>query len=350
MIGNELLSRLRIRTVALTRGVLAAFLTCVFFALFVNFVTETNLRATQRAIVAPSPAFELTKVFAANLGYVNALSLSPDGRWLAIACDDGKVKLWRVESGDELRVLAGHTGAVYALTFSPDSRRLATGSLDETIRLWEIRSGQEIQTFRGHSEWVNALAFSPDGTRIVSAGRDGTVRIWDVQSGSSLRVISDYPSEVFTVALSPDGRLIASDKGDSFCLRAAARGKEIAGGIAAQWGINTLAFSPDGKNLFSAGYDSRIWIWGITASAVAREMGLDGGPIISISLTGDGSLLAALCIGDKTVKILDTRTWKEAAQLEGVSYPAGSVSFSRDGRWLAAGGGDSPVRVWRRRE
>jgi WD40 repeat protein len=162
-----------------------------------------------------------------------------------------------------------------------------------------------------------------------------------------LRVI-DYPSEAFTVAAASGNKLFASDKGNSFSLREIATGSEIAAGAPGQWGINTVVFSPRGSQLITSGYDGVVWVWNIAKAKLDEHIPVEGTPIISLAITGNGSLLAALCSGNARVVLFDTATWKELGHLPGVSYPAGSVVFSADGRLLAAGGGDSPIRIWQR--
>jgi hypothetical protein len=61
---------------------------------------------------------------------------------------------------------------------APDARRLASASLDGTIKIWDLETGQDVLTLHGHPE-VFALAFSPDGRRLASGGNDNTIRIWD---------------------------------------------------------------------------------------------------------------------------------------------------------------------------
>jgi WD40 repeat protein len=55
---------------------------------------------------------------------------------LAVAGDDGRVKLWNLRSGRIVRSLGG--GPLRALSFSPDGRRLIGAGQDGVIRVWSL--------------------------------------------------------------------------------------------------------------------------------------------------------------------------------------------------------------------
>lgn len=300
---------------------------------------------------APSSAnvagYSLIHVLERAAGYVNAMAMIPDGSLLAVAGDDGRVTLWSTASGKMVRELRGHKGPVYAVAISADSKMIATAGYDETIRIWELASGRERRALTGHKGWINAVAFTSDGHKLFSAGRDRSLRTWDVDTGKMLRVI-EHPSEVFTVAAAPGMPWYASDKVNSASLREIETGNEVSSGIPGQWGINTIVFNPSRPQLLTGGYDGVLWAWNISEAKVEQHIKVEGSPIISLATTENGSLLAALCSGNATVALFDTATWNEAGRLEGVSYPVGSVVLSADGRILAAGGGDSPIRIWKR--
>ena len=90
------------------------------------------------------------------------------------------VHIWDAASGAEVQVIPQTAGEdVTTLSFSPDGRRLASAGFDAKVKIWDTETGQELLTLSGHKSWIWKMHFSPDGKRILSCGRDRTVRIWD---------------------------------------------------------------------------------------------------------------------------------------------------------------------------
>jgi WD40 repeat protein len=58
---------------------------------------------------------------------VNAIALTPDGRRVLTACNDGIVRLWSLESGKELLALDLGMGRVETLAIAPDGMYFAAG-------------------------------------------------------------------------------------------------------------------------------------------------------------------------------------------------------------------------------
>jgi WD40 repeat protein len=107
---------------------------------------------------------------------------SPDGKHLASASFDNKVRLWDAETGQPERVLTGHAGFILSVCFSPDGRRLASagGNLGKPgeLRVWDPATGEEVLSLGGPASGFNSVCFSPDGRRLAGASGKN-VEVWD---------------------------------------------------------------------------------------------------------------------------------------------------------------------------
>ncbi|MFO0825540.1 MAG: hypothetical protein U0792_20870 [Gemmataceae bacterium] len=109
------------------------------------------------------------------------VAVSPDGKIAVCGSPyDGKLRVFDVASGKELRRLAGHASWVTCVAFTPDGRRVISGGRDGAVKVWELATGRMLRTFT-HPKTVPAtVALSPDGKKATATGEDGTVRVWNV--------------------------------------------------------------------------------------------------------------------------------------------------------------------------
>jgi WD40 repeat protein/tRNA A-37 threonylcarbamoyl transferase component Bud32 len=110
------------------------------------------------------------------------LVLSRDGRQCASLPNawpaSKEVVISSCADGKPLFSLPAPDGGIRAVAFHPDGTRLACACSDGTIRLWDLESRQELISLAGHQGDVAAVVFSIDGTKLYSAGIDKTIRIW----------------------------------------------------------------------------------------------------------------------------------------------------------------------------
>ena len=323
------------------------------------------------------------KVWSASTGLVlrdlgpsaypsGSMDYSPDGSLLASTQGDA-VELRSSGEYQVVRRLEGHAGKVVHIAFSADGSRLASASFDETVRIWDPGSGKQVRLFRGHRGVAGRVAFRPGKTELASAGIDGVVRIWDLEAQQGVRVVPNgFSGSVASLAFSRDGDLLAvagSEERKGFLfLRSSWRRMEVRS--LRSWektldlpprkeSLKTgrrsdceIAFSAAGK-LARGNEDGTIQVWNGATGKEERSFGDHAGPIISLSFSGDGKRLAALDEGvvkvgfaqggifmtevvrPGTLVVWDVESGTEALRIPEEMRRARDVAFSPDGARLA---------------
>ncbi len=109
----------------------------------------------------------------------HSVAVSPDGETFAVTGDMNKTgKLIHLRSGEVIYAFKGHLKALRAVAFRPDGRVLATASKDGRVKLWNLQTGRLIQTLAGHSRVVFDLVFSRDGQTLITCAEDKKVKVW----------------------------------------------------------------------------------------------------------------------------------------------------------------------------
>lgn len=224
-------------------------------------------------------------VLRAHESAVNAVGVTPDG--FVTAGEDGRLAIWaRGDLSKPVRIDKIHTAPIAALTVSPDGKSIATASWDSSIALTPLEVGTS-RRLEGHQGNVNGIGFMPDGVTLVSAGYDATLRIWPTQGPA--RVIKlDAPLNALSLA--PDGR-IAAGGSDGTLFLLDAQGNNLRKIEAAESPLIALAFSPDGMRIAAASPRGSVTLFDATSGKALFTLNGPGLPVWSLAFSPDGKVL-----------------------------------------------------------
>jgi len=277
-----------------------------------------------------------TIVVPEHTGRLEKALVSPDGRWLVTATQEGTTRLWNITTGDkqqEPHVIDGHR----SWKISPDSRWLATEGQQGRVHLWDLAVDDPTATpleleMRGQLGELYSVIFGPKGRWLVAGSRNPKEPLrWDKSEWRVWDLKGDEPAKQ---------RML------------------LTGSYADRWG-NEL-FSSDGRWLLLAGAGE--WtLWDM------HERNPDVSPItLRLPHFGAAAIFSPdskhLVIGNQTWNLADelleqrSRGSKDARGVRVVMHRAAPTlvqhewstcaAFDREMRWVVRALPDNRIGVW----
>ncbi|WP_221334863.1 hypothetical protein [Streptomyces sp. EAS-AB2608] len=296
--------------------------------------------------------------------HVHALAVSPDGRTLAAARDDGALRLWNLADPQhpaELSSLRGHPDSTFTLAFGPRGDTLAGVGRDRALRVWNVSDPRRPRLLSSvpthHTDLIFSVAVSRDGRTAATGSYDRTVRLWNLSDPARPRFLSaltGHALNVKPVVFSPVGAVLASGSDDRTVRLWDVTDPRRATTTAVLEGhrdfVDALAWSRDGRTLLTGSDDRTARLWDVTDPAHPRPRGrLDGhtGMISSVEFAPDGRtpLTAGL---DGTVRVWEAGRPRpvQRAALTGVSGGLATVLPLASPGTIVTLSNDATVEIW----
>jgi len=236
---------------------------------------------------------------------VMAAVVSADGKTLFTACADGSVRAWDVAKGTELcQFVAGDVaGAARCVSLSPDGKTLAVGYARGLVHLFNPATLKEPKLLAGSANTV-ALSYTPAGL-LVARDAGHTIRMFDPKAGElrhfeAFAGSADSPS----VAVSSDGKFVAGALGEE---KESGKSALDVGVWEASSGklvdrvrvgrreheVTAVAYISNGKQVVVGDAGGKVWVIDVEKKEMVRKYEGHRGPILGLAVSPDGKTVAS---------------------------------------------------------
>jgi len=332
---------------------------------------------------------------------ITALDLSPDGRMILAGDSQGVIRLIEVAAENSMHLVGRHSSRVSAVEFSADGRMAVSGSWDGSVKLWDLKQRRKLKSPKGHNSKVIAVEFNRNSDHILSCAADGTVRLSDNQSSllktTRIRHIADVYAAAFSdnerfvitgsrdrtlkqswistgrtinsfegrsarihsVVFSSDGRLLLSSmRGQVNCWdMTTGRLRQIfkahlykedpehrfTGQHPQSMYLNSVGFSPDGRQVASLGIDGTYHAWNLENGKTIKTPERYATKLSTVAYSPDKRLYAR---GTREIYVRNTKDDRIVRTLRRHKKRITALAFSSDGRSILSGDAGGHLILW----
>lgn len=334
------------------------FFVLIFGLAFIHLALNNRVVANS----IPEPTQSVHDALGENNQRVNAIRWSLNGDILAVVYDPGGLCFYDGLLFNETQIpqKMREQSPITTVEFGMDGISFMTGHEDGTIKFWNIQSGDNTASIMAHNGRVDTIKISPNGHLLISRGNDSYMRFWDVENLSLLHetAIHSFSRPVFNL----DGKLVAfsgskelDESGQNLFVAEVWDTQSLS--LIRQFKVpmsdwlltafGDMAFSPDGNYLAAANSSLVVPIWDIQTGELINLIGSGVEESYAIAFSPEGSLLAIGGTGLR-LKRLDINANQIVALETVMAFPRSAthdIAFNPIGDVLAFSDHNS-VRLW----
>lgn len=302
---------------------------------------DDHLLRTWTLPVAPA------RSLAGSAGPTTGGAVSPDGKYLASICADGRVELIDVTSGASVRTWSAHSGAVNDVAWSADSARLTTAGADGYVKLWEAASGNELASLATGAGAATAVELLASDGQVLIGTADGSVLAWDGRPGDARELAPAVGSEIAATATNRERNLQAAattkDGQPVILIRDTSNGSVVHTLTGHKNDVTAMAFSRHGTRLASGAADGTVLVWNLVdGSVVAKCRGHEAAVTTVAFHSGVAQVVSGAA--DGSVKLWDAAAGKVLRELGGHGGALLAIHAADDGTSIFTISADQKIR------
>jgi len=201
------------------------------------------------------------------------------------------------------------------------------------------------KSFKGHTGGIRSIAFVPGKREFFTSGYDGKVLKWSLDGNDqSLQIVYSGTDIIEVLAVSPDASWLALGSSNSAIKMVSLKGNagyEMNGHTG---NLKSLIFSFDGKSLYSASLDGKVFRWDISTHTSTNVT--DGTmPVTSIDVSFNGKYLAGINSNGGVV-VWNQENKSESFRIETTGKNIKVIRFNPENDILAIGDVSGNVELW----
>ncbi|RLV91106.1 Periodic tryptophan protein 2 [Spathaspora sp. JA1] len=264
--------------------------------------------------------FNLIQSLSMGQNSINTVTINKSGEWLAFGSAKlGQLLVYEWQSESYILKQQGHFDSMNTLAYSPDGSRLVTGSDDGKVKIWDVQSGFCLFTFTEHTSAVTQVQFAKRGQVLFTSSLDGTIRAWDLIRFRNFKTFTAASRIQFNcLAVDPSGEVVCGGSQDSFEIYVwSVQTGQLLDSLSGHEGpISCLTFGRENSVLASASWDKTIRIWNIFARNQTVEPIEVTNDVISLTMRPDCKEIACSTL-DGHITIFDIEDAKQLHLIDG---------------------------------